>query len=126
MAPRVRWDARRCPWCGALIDESDGVLEGARPKPGDCSVCFGCLRLGVFVAAGDGRLGLRRATAAERARFLADPELARVLALIRADPLRKARNRDDAMVYVEQWRDLLGADAARRLLLVRARRLRDG
>jgi hypothetical protein len=124
MAAAPRWDARRCPWCGEVIDESDGVLEGQRPKAGDCSVCFGCLRLGVFTAPAGGRgpLGLRRATPAEAAAFLARPELARVLALVRGDPLRKVRGHQDAMAHVEGWRDLLGLDAAALRLAQRARR----
>jgi hypothetical protein len=103
---------RRCPWCGAMIEASTGIVDGLRPKPGDCSVCFGCTRLGVFYATGPGTLELRRATPTETARFLEDAAVGKMLQQARAAPLRKVESYREARAHVERWRDGLLLDAA--------------
>lgn len=69
-----------CPWCGKVTDGLAQVTDTGRPappSPGDLSLCITCAGLAIFTAEGQ-----RRATPAERAQLLRDPEVARVAAAI--------------------------------------------
>jgi hypothetical protein len=95
-----------CPWCGADVAESDGEDPDETPDPGDVSVCFGCLRIGIFVDAG-GALALRRAEPDEQAELRRQPQIATMIAQARRDPLRQVRGPDDAHRHTDRWRDEL-------------------
>lgn len=97
---------RQCPWCGADVDESDGPDPSDQPQAGAASCCYSCGRLSIFTALPSGRLGLRRATLEEAEAISGLPEVAAMLALIRADPLRRMpRGPDQAEPVVRRWRD---------------------
>jgi hypothetical protein len=60
-----------CPHCGRVTDAATGAtLDSTVPADGDVSVCFYCGAIAVFSAT-----GLRHPTDAERAAFLADPDV---------------------------------------------------
>jgi hypothetical protein len=93
----------QCPWCAYGFLASDGASEADRPHPGAASLCYQCGRLGVFTDQGAGRLGLRRASAAEAAKIAAQPEMRVMLATLRRDPLRAMPG--GPAVVVARWRD---------------------
>lgn len=102
---------RQCPWCGAEVDESDGVIPTDRPHAGAASCCVECRRLSVFTAAPSGGLALRRATPAEAKAISQQPEVRAMLQLLRADPLRpRPNNAADVEPLVGRWRGRVELD----------------
>lgn len=58
-----------CPWCAKRLNATASFTTDRAPKPGDWSLCWGCLRPLVF----DENGRRRKATPEEVAAFDADP-----------------------------------------------------
>lgn len=72
-----------CPGCGTEIDGHLATKEGSSgPKDGGVSVCAYCATICIYTVTDD-RLGLRYPTDDELHEILADPHIARVVALLR-------------------------------------------
>ena len=72
---QVRTTKRRttCPHCGRENDRQTGTGESV-PSDGDAALCWGCLRLSVYVIKG-GKTTLRKPTGEEQRKLDADPEV---------------------------------------------------
>lgn len=69
-----------CAVCGADLNDATCLSSTAAPAAGDVSVCLYCGNVAVFT--GDG-VALRQATAAELGELLAEPEVRRVVDLVK-------------------------------------------
>jgi len=78
-----------CPYCARPNNAAvfSGETEGATPHDGDVAICWGCQRPSRWTSV-DGRLALAAYTAEEEAQVLADPQVRRVLAAMRAHETR--------------------------------------
>lgn len=78
-----------CPWCGRENEvHTAGNTEGS-PDEGDISLCWKCREPSVFLADGS----LRKPTDEERAKILADPDVAGMMHAMR-ESYRPSEARD--------------------------------
>jgi len=69
----------KCPACGKRLDSVTEMFSGAEPQPGDCTICLDCGAILIMLE----DLTTRRASDAETARMLADPEHGRQIRKVR-------------------------------------------
>ena len=65
-----------CPYCGRVNEVHDHP-EGAKPKPGDVSICWGCRKVGIFTED-----GIRQLSGAERDAIRRDPDVQAALGAV--------------------------------------------
>jgi hypothetical protein len=87
MTEAVRLPLALCPYCGAKNDAATHIGRTTEtPRAGDVSICFSCVGIMVYEPQ-DGRLILRKPTAAEFFELRADSTIAK----FRAQVIRSAR-----------------------------------
>lgn len=95
---RVRTTKLRttCPHCGRENDRQTGAGDTV-PKDGDAALCWGCLRLSVYVIA-KGKTTLRKPTREEQSKLDSDPEVRTAIDTARTSiwPQQAIRRRERA------------------------------
>jgi hypothetical protein len=83
----VRLPVSHCPNCDKVLDAATAIERGARPKPGDITICLDC---GHLMAFGDD-LRVRPLTDAEMVEVAGDPRIVAAQAVTAAWRKRKSQ-----------------------------------